>query len=101
MENNQNAPRGKVVSLIEFKQKKAFDESHAKGRSTPLYVSHAKGKMTGSPHLRGNDGAGDRAPDLNEKIQRIRMSLQRINSLMADLKSLAQVEGTKIPGEQK
>ncbi len=100
MENNQNAPRGKVVSLIEFKQKKAFDENHAKGRSTPLYVSHAKGKMTGSPHLRGGS-AGEHTPDLNEKIQRIRMSLQRINSLMADLKSLAQTDVAKAPGEQK
>lgn len=100
MENNQNAPRGKVVSLIEFKQKKAFDENHANGRNTPLYVSHAKGKVTGSPHLRGGDSE-EYTPDLNEKVQRIRMSLQRINSLMADLKNLAQTDIAKTPGKDK
>ena len=74
---------GKIVSFNDFKRKKAFDQEVAEGR-TPLYLSHLEGKVSGSPHLKGEEG------DFNNRVQRVRRSLDRINKLMSELKKLPQ-----------
>ena len=83
---NQNRPEkkaGQVVDLTAFRQKKEVAENHAKGR-TPLYVSHLDGKVHGSPHLKRPE-----ADDFGSRLQRIKASLEKINSLMTELKKNA------------
>ena len=68
-----------VIPIFKNKEKKDLETSLADGR-TPLFVSHLDGKVKGSPHLK-------RPPeDFGDRIQRIRTSLEKINSLMAELR---------------
>lgn len=70
-----------VVSLDSFRSKRKFDDEVGRGR-TPLHVSHLDGKIKGSPHLKRPD-----AEDFGNRMQRIKMSLEKINKLMSDLKN--------------
>ena len=79
-----NGNKSQVVDLAAFRQKKEITDNLARGRN-PLYVSHADGKVTGSPHLKRPE-----APDFGDRLQRIRTSLEKINSLMSELKKVAQ-----------
>jgi hypothetical protein len=81
--NTSNENTGKVFSLTEFRQKKSQDSDIARGRK-PLYLSHLDGKVTGSPHLKGPE-----AQDFGDRLQRIRHSLEKINSLMTELKRMS------------
>ena len=78
---NSNENNSNVVSLKNFKKNRELETQIGRGR-TPLHVSHIDGKVKGSPHLRtqGTDDFGDR-------MLRIRTSLEKINQLMADLKT--------------
>jgi len=69
-----------ILNLCDFRKKKEIDTDIAPGR-TPLYVSHLNGKVTGNPNFKrpSNEDFGDR-------LQRIRHSLEKINSLMNELK---------------
>lgn len=69
-----------VLDFTAFKNKKVTDDNFARGR-TPLYVSHADGKVTGSPHFKRPDHE-----DFGDRLQRIKTSLEKINQLMADLR---------------
>lgn len=84
MDLDQKNKNKNIVSLIDFKQKKAIESEHSGGRN-PLYMSHKTGRMTGSPHLRNSTGD----QDFGDRIRRIRNSLDRINNLMAELKRMA------------
>lgn len=75
----------KIVSLIEFREKKAVELEHANGRK-PLYMSHKHGKVTGSPHFNNPLDGGS---DFSDRIKRIRSSLDRINDLMVELKKMS------------
>lgn len=67
-----------IINILEWKKKKHLDELLARGR-TPLYVSHATGKITGP----GTDNA-----DFGTRLERIRVSLDKINRLMASIKEM-------------
>ncbi|MBP9706945.1 MAG: hypothetical protein KBD78_04825 [Oligoflexales bacterium] len=75
----------KIVSIIEFRQKKAIDKETADTRK-PLYVSHTQGRVTSSPHLGSTHMDGQ---DFGDRMSRIRNSLERINNLMAELKAMS------------
>jgi len=83
--NSENPKEAKVVDLKSFRQKKNEKESLSRGRK-PLYVSHADGKVTGSPHLKG---PADKSEDFGDRVSRIRASLDRINVLMGELKKMS------------
>lgn len=68
-----------IINLQEYKNKKKLDNDLARGR-TPLYVSHATGKISGSKEPE-NENFGDR-------LTRIRASLEKINRLMSELKRM-------------
>lgn len=76
MNSNDN-----VVDLKNFKRTRELETQIAKGR-TPLHVSHIDGKVKGSPHFRTQE-----SDDFGDRMQRIRTSLEKINQLMADLKT--------------
>lgn len=77
---------GKVVDLTSFRKKKEVTRELA-GDRTPLYVSHLDGKVKGSPHLKDSD-----TQDFGDRLQRIRMSLEKINNLMQELKKMSTQE---------
>jgi hypothetical protein len=86
---SENRPKeATVVDLKSFRQKKEVADNFARGR-TPLYVSHLDGKVQGSPHLKRPE-----AEDFGTRLQRIKMSLEKINLLMSQLKKNA--EGREI-----
>lgn len=72
-----------VLDLQAFREKKKIEDDVSRGR-TPLYVSHLDGSVKGSPHFKGP--AGDQN-DFASRMQRIKASLEKINSLMAELKN--------------
>lgn len=72
-----------VLDFNSFKKKKEIDRDLAAGRN-PLYVSHLDGKVKGSPHLNRPE-----AEDFGDRLQRIRTSLEKINSLISDLKKMS------------
>jgi hypothetical protein len=73
---------GKILDLVAFRQKKTLDDEFAHGRD-PLYSSHLSGRMSGSPHLKGPKN------DFGDRLTRIRSSLDKINSLMSELKKMS------------
>ncbi len=76
-----------VINFKDFKQKKIIEEKLAEGRQ-PLYVSHKNKKITGNPHLNGSH----LDQDFGDRVQRIKISLEKINNLMAELKKMAKSE---------
>jgi len=79
--NSNDTPSSNVVDLKSFKRTRELETQIGRGR-TPLHVSHIDGKVKGSPHLKTNE-----SDDFGDRMQRIRSSLEKINQLMADLKS--------------
>ena len=70
-----------VLDFNKFRDKKKQEENYAWGRK-PLVVSHLDGIIKGSPHFM----RPDQSDSFSERIQRIKQSLEKINSLMAELK---------------
>lgn len=68
-----------IINFFKYKErkveKKETANEFARGRE-PLYVSHQTGKVTGK----------ELEPNFGDRLSRIRNSLERINSLMAELK---------------
>jgi len=86
MNDNTNDPvttKTLVLDFNSFKKKKETERDLAAGRN-PLYVSHLDGKVKGSPHLNRPE-----AEDFGDRLQRIRTSLEKINSLISDLKKMS------------
>ena len=77
----------KVVDFSAFKNKQSVNNEFSRSRK-PLYVNQDQGKISGSA-----DGAVSAADasneDFGERLLKIRASLDRINSLMANLKKLS------------
>ena len=84
MKFNSKEPKNNVVDLGSFRQKKSVAKEFAPRGRDPLYVSHADGKVSGSPHLKGPEG-----DDFGDRLARIRTSLEKINRLMSELKRVA------------
>jgi len=57
-----------------------FSKKTEDGRE-PLFVSHVDGTVKGSPHFKRSE-----AEDFADRMQRIRISLEKINKLMSELK---------------
>ncbi len=83
-ENENKDANGKVVSLHQFRQKKELAKELGNGRK-PLYLDQKSGTIKTQDDQDENTNFG-------ERLQRIRNSLDRINSLMTELKSLSQNE---------
>ena len=77
---SQTNSRNNVVDLSKFRAKKDLESNIAPDR-TPLFVSHLNGKVKGSPHFKRPE-----SEDFGDRLQRIRTSLEKINSLMSELK---------------
>ena len=82
-------PSGNVLDLSSFRRKKETEDELSPGRK-PLYVSHSKGKVTGSPHFKGPE-----ANDFGDRLTRIRSSLEKINKLMSELKKMSSDEDNR------
>lgn len=84
-QNDSTTQKPKVIDFTAFKSKQDFSNELTRGRK-PLFVDHDTGKISGTSdgtkHLPAQDDFGDR-------LFKIRASLERINSLMADLKKLS------------
>lgn len=88
--SDKNKNSENVVSLSNFRQKKKEEETLTRGRK-PLYVSQKDGKVTGSPHL----NKGEKDEDFAQRVSRIKSSLERINSLMSELKKMSANDNKK------
>lgn len=76
---NTHQTQSNVVSLANFKAKKTTENDLSRSRR-PLYVSHLKGKASNNEQVDANFG---------DRISRIKSSLDRINNLMKDLKTMS------------
>ena len=83
----ENKTQNNIVDFGEFRKKKEFEDKVAKGR-TPLFISHLDGKVKGSPHL-----SSPQPEDFGDRMQRIRLSLEKINQLMNELKKNSREKG--------
>jgi len=77
--------KGKILDFSAFKNKQEINNEFSRARK-PLFVNSDKGSISGT---------SDRAQpvqvseDFGDRLQKIRSSLERINTLMADLKKLS------------
>jgi hypothetical protein len=77
----------KVLDFSAFKNKQNVNSEFSRSRK-PLYVNQDEGKISGSAD--GAVSAADASSeDFGERLLKIRASLDRINSLMANLKKLS------------
>jgi hypothetical protein len=83
-QNSENSP--KIIDLASFRAKKNVKEDLGKGRE-PLFISHMDGKLSGSPHMKRPE-----AEDFGDRLSRIKLSLEKINRLMAELKKVSNKE---------
>ncbi|MEZ4741155.1 MAG: hypothetical protein R3B45_01685 [Bdellovibrionota bacterium] len=83
MESNHLDPKSnaKVLNLAHFRKKKKEEETLSRGRK-PLYISHTERKITSKPGNNGNE-------DFSDRVSRIKASLERINTLMSELKKMS------------
>lgn len=83
--NETPSNQSKVLDFTAFKKKQDVNNEFARSRK-PLYVNSEEGRISGNP-----DGAksASQPEDFGDRMQKIRSSLDRINSLMADLKKLS------------
>lgn len=79
---NESNENGKVLDFGTFKAKKDFEQDMSRNRM-PLHVSHLDSKVKSSPQINRED-----KEDFSRRMQRIRQSLEKINTLMADLKKV-------------
>lgn len=83
--NDKSAPEKKVLDFTAFKKKQEVNSEFSRARK-PLYVNNDEGRVSGT-----EDGAKNAASteDFGDRLQKIRSSLDRINTLMSDLKKLS------------
>ncbi len=72
-----------IVSLDAFKRRKHSAEEFVRNERKPLYVSHLTGKIDDTGKIKNE------ANDFGDRLQRIRSSLDKINKLISDLKTLS------------
>ncbi len=85
-----DSKKNEVLDLENFRRSKTIAKHLAKGK-TPLYVSHLDGEIRTDNQSKAGRGANDFAA----RIQRIRRSLERINSLMGQLREKKEKGGEK------
>lgn len=86
MKNGEKEEVDNVVNLNNFKRKQIEEEHFTRGR-TPLYMSHARGQISGFKH--GSSNHNKNLSDFSDKIARIKQSMEKVSLLMADLKKLS------------
>lgn len=72
-----------IVNLDAFKRRKQSAEEFVRNERKPLYVSHLTGKIGDTGNIKNE------ASDFGDRLQRIRSSLDKINKLISDLKTLS------------
>jgi hypothetical protein len=75
----------KVISFTAYKNKETINNEFSHSRK-PLYVNSDDGRISGNPVVASK---GAQEGDLGDRLHKIRSSLDRINTLMADLKKLS------------
>lgn len=77
--------KSKILDFSAFKNKQEINNEFSRSRK-PLFVNSDKGNISGT-----NDRAQpvQASEDFGDRLQKIRSSLERINTLMADLKKLS------------
>lgn len=76
--------KSQILDFSKFKKKKETENTFARGRK-PLYVSHLKGKISGE----AKGGTAGEDENFADRLERIKASLERINSLMSELKKMS------------
>lgn len=74
-----------IVNLHDFKRRKESSEEFVRNERKPLYVSHLTGQISDSDKSKSKGEAND----FGDRLQRIRSSLDKINKLISDLKTLS------------
>jgi hypothetical protein len=84
---SEKSAEKKVLDFSAFKNKQTVNSEFSRSRK-PLYVNQDEGKISGSSDsaVSAADASGE---DFGERLLKIRASLDRINSLMANLKKLS------------
>jgi len=72
-----------LVDLRDFKRRKESAGEFARNERKPLYVSHLTGRISDS------DKVKTEANDFGDRLARIRNSLDKINKLISELKTLS------------
>jgi hypothetical protein len=90
MMNTEKPKDAVVLDFASFRRKKTDEQDLTRGRSKPLYVSHKDGVISANPGHAGTTGE-----DFGDRVSRIKASLERINSLMAELKKMSASEPQK------
>lgn len=104
---------GQVISLSDFRRKKdkaptqragvaRRREDKGRGKESPasnsLLLSHLEGKVVRRPEAdRGGKGLGANGAGFDDRLLKIRSSLERINNLMAELKKVSRRVDDKNP----
>lgn len=78
-----------IVSLHDFKRRKESAEEFVRNERKPLYVSHLTGQISDSNKSQESAKVKAEASDFGDRLQRIRTSLDKINKLITDLKTLS------------
>lgn len=71
-----------IISLNQFKNQKAEKELLSRGRR-PLYVSHARGQISGSGHRDDLSDFGSRISEMKEQLKQINHFMNEIQQLPA------------------
>lgn len=71
-----------IVSLSQYKNQKAEKELLSRGRR-PLYVSHARGQISGSGNSEGLSDFGSRISEMKEQLKEINHFMKEIQQLPA------------------
>ena len=78
-----------IVNLHDFKRRKESSEEFVRNERKPLYVSHLTGQISASDKATERTKAKGEANDFGDRLHRIRSSLDKINKLISDLKTLS------------
>ena len=77
--------KGKILDFSAFKNKQEINNEFSRARK-PLFVNSDKGSISGTSDRAQPVQASE---DFGDRLQKIRSRLERINTLMADLKKLS------------
>jgi hypothetical protein len=93
----ENTKDAKVIDFSTFRRKKSEEQDLTRGRNKPLYVSHNESKITSmSP-----SDSSVKTEDFGDRVSRIKASLERINSLMAELKKMSTQDQLNDPAKSR
>jgi len=81
----QKKQENKVLDFSAFKKKQEINNEFSRSRK-PLFLNKEEGRISGLPDTAKSATANE---DFGDRLHKIRSSLERINTLMADLKKLS------------